>query len=71
MVPSESAPRVLSNEWSCRYVSTILNFLGNFNVSPFVTSPSVLKELKVLMHFMDWHLNIYNSHLPEHLVICT
>jgi hypothetical protein len=24
--------RTLSNEWSCRYVSTILSFLGNFCV---------------------------------------
>jgi hypothetical protein len=30
MVPSESALQELSNEWSCQYVSTILNFLGNF-----------------------------------------
>jgi hypothetical protein len=26
MLPSESAPQELSNEWSCQYVSTILNF---------------------------------------------
>jgi hypothetical protein len=26
MVPSESAPQELSNEWSCQYVSTILIF---------------------------------------------
>jgi hypothetical protein len=32
MVPSESAPQELSNEWSCQYVSTILNILGNFCV---------------------------------------
>jgi hypothetical protein len=28
MVPSESAPQELSNEWSCQYVSTILSFLA-------------------------------------------
>jgi hypothetical protein len=33
MVPSESAQE-LSNEWSCQYVSTILNFSGNFCVPP-------------------------------------
>jgi hypothetical protein len=32
MVPSESAPQELSNEWSCREVSTIINVLGNFCV---------------------------------------
>jgi hypothetical protein len=26
IIPSESAPQELSNEWSCQYVSTILNF---------------------------------------------
>jgi hypothetical protein len=30
MVPSESASQELSNEWSCQYVSTILNFGGQF-----------------------------------------
>jgi hypothetical protein len=35
MVPSESAPQELSNEWSCQYVTTILNFWGNFYVPPF------------------------------------
>jgi hypothetical protein len=28
MVPSESAPQELSNEWSCQYISTILIFLA-------------------------------------------
>jgi hypothetical protein len=37
MVPPESAPQELSNEWSCRYVLIILNFLGNFCVPPLVT----------------------------------
>jgi hypothetical protein len=37
MVPSESAPQELSNEWSCQYVSTTLIFLGNFCVPPVVT----------------------------------
>jgi hypothetical protein len=27
---SESAPHELSNEWSCQYVSSILNFSDNF-----------------------------------------
>jgi hypothetical protein len=30
MVPSESAPQELSNEWSCHNVSTILYFFGQF-----------------------------------------
>jgi hypothetical protein len=34
MVPSESAPQELSNEWSCQYVSTIINILCNFCVLP-------------------------------------
>jgi hypothetical protein len=43
MVPSESAPQELSNEWSCRYVLTIFNF--------FVNSQSVLKVLKVKVNW--------------------
>jgi hypothetical protein len=34
MVTSESAPLELSNEWSCQYVLTVLNFGGNFGVLP-------------------------------------
>jgi hypothetical protein len=30
MVPSESAPQELSNEWSCQQVSKILNCFGEF-----------------------------------------
>jgi hypothetical protein len=30
MVPSESAPQELSNEWSCQYVSKILKYFGQF-----------------------------------------
>jgi hypothetical protein len=30
LVSSESAPQELSNEWSCQYILTILNFLGKF-----------------------------------------
>jgi hypothetical protein len=41
MVPSESAPQELSNEWSCQYVSTILNFSGNFCVLPLVTEVAI------------------------------
>jgi hypothetical protein len=37
MVPSESASQELSNEWSCQYVSTILNVLANFFVLALVT----------------------------------
>jgi hypothetical protein len=48
MIPSESAPQELSNEWSCRYVLTILNLLGNFCVPLLVTgvtfSPLRFKE---------------------------
>jgi hypothetical protein len=41
MVPSESDPQELSNEWSCLYVSTILNVLGNFCVPPLVTEVTI------------------------------
>jgi hypothetical protein len=45
-VPSESAPQELSHEWSCQYISTILNILGNSVSRPqWQKSPSVLKEL--------------------------
>jgi hypothetical protein len=30
----DSVPQELSNEWSCQYVSTILNVWGNFCVLP-------------------------------------
>jgi hypothetical protein len=47
MGPSESVPREFSNEWSCQYVSTISNFLGNFCVPPLVTDVTIspYKEL--------------------------
>jgi hypothetical protein len=45
MVASESVPQELSNEWSCQYVSTILNIFGNFCVLP-----SVTKRAKVSHH---------------------
>jgi hypothetical protein len=32
-VPSESAPQELSNEWSCQYVSKILNIFWAISVS--------------------------------------
>jgi hypothetical protein len=35
----KGAPREVSSEWSCHYVSIIFNFLGNFCVPPLVTSP--------------------------------
>jgi hypothetical protein len=38
MVTSESAPQELSNEWSCQYVSIILDVLGNFCVPPKVSN---------------------------------
>jgi hypothetical protein len=42
MVPSEiSVPQELSNEWSCQYVSIILNFFGNFSVQPLVTEVTI------------------------------
>jgi hypothetical protein len=34
VVPLESAPQELSNEWLCQYVLTILRFWGNFFVRP-------------------------------------
>jgi hypothetical protein len=46
MVPSESAPQVLSNEWSvCLYVLTISDFFGNFCIPPLVT---ILKSVNGL-----------------------
>jgi hypothetical protein len=49
MVLSESAPQDLSDEWSCSYVSNILNCFGQF-MCPALgdrsqKSPSVLEEL--------------------------
>jgi hypothetical protein len=34
MVPTDSAPQELSNEWSCQYASTVVNFFGTFCVPP-------------------------------------
>jgi hypothetical protein len=41
IVPSESDPQELSNEWSCQYVSTILNLLGNFCVPHLATEVTI------------------------------
>jgi hypothetical protein len=44
---NESALQELSIEWSCQYVSTILNLFGNFCVLPMATEesrPSVLED---------------------------
>jgi hypothetical protein len=41
LVPTESASQELSNEWSCQYVLTILNFLGNFCAPPLVTEATI------------------------------
>jgi hypothetical protein len=51
MVPSESAPQELSNEWSCQCVSTISNVLGNFRLPPLVTEVAIspYKEFDELM----------------------
>jgi hypothetical protein len=48
MVPSNSVPQELSNEWSCQYVSKIF-FWGAISMShPWSQkSPSVLKELRL------------------------
>jgi hypothetical protein len=49
MVPSETAPRDHSNEWSCQYVSTILNYFGGQFLCPAIgdrSHHSVLKELR-------------------------
>jgi hypothetical protein len=52
MVPSESAPQELSNEWSCQYVSTILNFLGNFCVPhPAATYPQNIESFGAVVFF--------------------
>jgi hypothetical protein len=42
IVPSESAPQELSNEWSCQYIAIILKFFGNFCVPPLALTNSVL-----------------------------
>jgi hypothetical protein len=42
MVPSESAIQELSNEWSCRYASTILILLDNFCVLHLVTEVTTI-----------------------------
>jgi hypothetical protein len=54
MVPSESAPQELSNEWSCQQVSTILNLLGNFCVLPLV------REITI-SPFRTWITNVENA----------
>jgi hypothetical protein len=36
MVLSGCAPQELSNHWSCQYVSTILNFLGNQSLKSYI-----------------------------------
>jgi hypothetical protein len=50
MGPSESAPKPLSNEWSCRcqYVLTILNVLGNFCFLPLVTEVAIKKMVPAM-----------------------
>jgi hypothetical protein len=62
MVPSESAPQELSNEWSCQYISTILKFLVNFYVPPLVTevatSPST-EEVSGGLLFYQFNLNSF------------
>jgi hypothetical protein len=41
MATSESPLQELSNEWSCQYVSTILNVFVNFCVLPLATSVTI------------------------------
>jgi hypothetical protein len=41
MVPSASAPQELSIEWSCQYVSIILNVFVNFSVTPLVIDVTI------------------------------
>jgi hypothetical protein len=67
MVPSESAPQELSNEWSCQYVSKILIFFI-FCVLPLVTkSPSVGNELKAYIHTkLVWLANILKPFTGNH-----
>jgi hypothetical protein len=45
MVPSESASKELSNEWSCLYVKSILTFLTYFCVTPFVTEVAISPKI--------------------------
>jgi hypothetical protein len=44
MVPSESAPQELSNEWSYQYVSTKV-FVAISVVLPLVTEVTIIKDL--------------------------
>jgi hypothetical protein len=55
MAPSESAPQDISNEWSCRYVLTILNFLSNFCILPLVTEVAISPYMisKQSSHIME------------------
>jgi hypothetical protein len=62
MVPSESAPQELSNEWSCQYVSKI----SNFCVLPLVTeviiiSPYGVKPFDSIV-IMSSYLKKYENH---------
>jgi hypothetical protein len=57
LVPSESAPREHSNEWSCQYALTILNFWGNFCVLPLVTEVSI----------SPWRVNIGNWYISQYI----
>jgi hypothetical protein len=41
LIPSESAPQELYSEWSCQYVSTVLNILADFCVPPLVTEVTI------------------------------
>jgi hypothetical protein len=61
MVPSESAPQLLSNEWSCRYIPPILKFWGNFCVTPVTevtVSPYSVNSGKRIIWTLFKYLNI-------------
>jgi hypothetical protein len=74
MVPSESAPQELSNEWPCHKVSTILNSFDNFCVPPLVTEVTVKSAYNntTVIYLLGWwrplafHTNIDEEilHIP-------
>jgi hypothetical protein len=68
MVPSENAPQVFSNEWSCQ-VSTILIFYAiSVRVPPLVTqAPSVSEELKDSVSTILFSINVLQMKSALHL----
>jgi hypothetical protein len=68
MVPSESTPQELSNEWSCQYVPTILNFFGQV-LCPALGDRSHHQSLKVnnptYLHFNNANFKNTNEDIRQ------